>query len=357
MASIAQLHQDCVSKLEFLALSTTIPPHPDGIILQDELDRYILWASNVGAHHHGVTYSLSLDYRLREAPFYQEQVLKLINLLHRHLNKIEAMLDNTTSSLEITESESDLEDWDNTSLDDVDSSWDISSDSGSEMSPAKPEMRPEVSPMHEPHSLEERLGAILASIHHTTTCLYQLPLRRPAPMARTREQAAEYLGFYQHFDTLHVRDKFPRISETLSLRLGTIITKRRQLLLYRKHHQENLQQDISAEPKAPAQLPKPVIKKSERLPSSSKSVSPSNAPSQAGRSQGTLPSKATTLRTENISEVKTPESGPATSIAASEGTRNLRLCIPPPLAPPALQGPRSRFFLMSLLLSTACHYV
>ena len=42
--------------------------------VQDEFDKYKLWAGNVGASHSGKRYEISLDYRLREASFYKNQV-------------------------------------------------------------------------------------------------------------------------------------------------------------------------------------------------------------------------------------------------------------------------------------------
>jgi hypothetical protein len=42
----------------------------------NEFDRYRVWADNVGAAQYGSNYSLSLDYRFREAPFYRDQASK-----------------------------------------------------------------------------------------------------------------------------------------------------------------------------------------------------------------------------------------------------------------------------------------
>lgn len=42
--------------------------------VEDEFDKYKLWAGNVGASHSGKRYEISLDYRLREASFYKDQV-------------------------------------------------------------------------------------------------------------------------------------------------------------------------------------------------------------------------------------------------------------------------------------------
>jgi hypothetical protein len=42
--------------------------------VHDEYDKYKLWAGNVGAAHSGNRYEISLDYRLREASFFKNQV-------------------------------------------------------------------------------------------------------------------------------------------------------------------------------------------------------------------------------------------------------------------------------------------
>jgi hypothetical protein len=73
--SISKAHTDCVSI--FLALieashSPSYKERPNEA--QDVLDRYKLWAGNVGAIHGANKYKLSLDYRLREASFYKSQV-------------------------------------------------------------------------------------------------------------------------------------------------------------------------------------------------------------------------------------------------------------------------------------------
>ena len=40
----------------------------------DEFAKFKLWAGNMGAMHSGKTYEISLDYRLKLAPFYKAQV-------------------------------------------------------------------------------------------------------------------------------------------------------------------------------------------------------------------------------------------------------------------------------------------
>lgn len=42
--------------------------------VQEEFDKYKIWAGNVGAGHFGKRYKISLDYGLREAKFLKDQV-------------------------------------------------------------------------------------------------------------------------------------------------------------------------------------------------------------------------------------------------------------------------------------------
>jgi hypothetical protein len=72
--SIAQGHDSCYSAFDKLceAARDTQRHHRQ---FQDEFDKYSLWAGNLGAGHSGRNYELSLDYRLREASFYKDQVL------------------------------------------------------------------------------------------------------------------------------------------------------------------------------------------------------------------------------------------------------------------------------------------
>ncbi|KAF2811608.1 uncharacterized protein BDZ99DRAFT_277880 [Mytilinidion resinicola] len=88
--SIAESHTTCVDL--FATLLSVIKQHPTSYALletdvQDEFDKYSIWAGNVGAAFSGQNYRRSLDYRLREASFYKEQVLKLLKSLHGVMQK------------------------------------------------------------------------------------------------------------------------------------------------------------------------------------------------------------------------------------------------------------------------------
>jgi hypothetical protein len=70
--SIALHHADCYFAFQKLCEAAQGSKQYRNIL--DEFDKYSLWAGNVGAAHSGKTYKLSLDYRLREASLYKEQV-------------------------------------------------------------------------------------------------------------------------------------------------------------------------------------------------------------------------------------------------------------------------------------------
>jgi hypothetical protein len=73
--SIAEVHAVCVSTfLTFIGALSSAHHRSNQNGAQDALDRYKLWAGNVGAMHSGTRYRSSLDYRLREASFYKDQV-------------------------------------------------------------------------------------------------------------------------------------------------------------------------------------------------------------------------------------------------------------------------------------------
>ena len=78
---IAEAHEYCYQLFNHLVNVAQRSQlfQPDKVLLSqllDELDRYQLWAGNVGAGHQ--KYMLSLDCRLEEASFYKDQVCNLI---------------------------------------------------------------------------------------------------------------------------------------------------------------------------------------------------------------------------------------------------------------------------------------
>lgn len=96
-------------------------------------------------------------------------------------------------------------------------------------------------------SLSERptkeVPQLLYSLKLTITSLYKMPIRRPAPaerLDRLAKASFNETSIHEHFDCMYVRDVFNKADEKLVIRLGRMITRRRQLLQYRQAHNKRL---------------------------------------------------------------------------------------------------------------------
>lgn len=78
------------------------------------------------------------------------------------------------------------------------------------------------------------------SINFTITCLYKMPVRKPAPSDRRVKYQHINVDHYKPFDTLYIMDKFPNAAQQLKDRLAKSVSMRRQLLLYREAHHDSL---------------------------------------------------------------------------------------------------------------------
>ena len=332
--SIFKHHEQCAQKLLRLSEFLSNVSGAAKADVDEETDRYSLWAGNVGANQFGTSHTFSLDYRLREASFYRDQVVNLLAALERHLDKAIAVQQGSfpdldgdsesgteTSSLDLGEEEA---------TDAVDNSnWDIS-DTDSDL-PLNGQTSAHDATKLDSVQESSSDSVSLHGIRHIIDCLYQLPLRRPAPISRIREESEHELRCFEHFDIAHVREKFPQLAEPVAKRLGKLITRRRQLLLYRKKHQEKLQTALAtANELAAAAVP---VKKETK--SAEKDISEPTIRPTSQKTKITIHTKATTARVEHIAEDlgRIPESRPSTSVAASESTRKVRLYIPPRPAP------------------------
>ena len=331
---VSSAHARCFFAFESFirALKQPARDFQDQIPLTDihnEFDKYTVWAGNVGAAHSGKRYEISLDYRLREASFLKERVLKLLSTLEERVSTAAGLVRGERKPFEeeqIEESDSEVSTSSDLWVDleggkeSEDSPWEISSDSsngdGSSSqhrqthqqsdeprascgSSSKTTERPGLSVDCSPISEMLRL---VESIKLTITCLYRLPIRKPAPLDRIKHKTSIASAVYQHFDVLYVKDKFPNLQPQAATRLGKMITRRRQILYYREAHKQSL--DVArVQPKIA-----PVL---EALPTSSiiesdpkvtvedrgSQAAPSQlALSQAASSHFTLHSKATTVR-------------------------------------------------------------
>jgi hypothetical protein len=179
------------------------------------------------------------------------------------------------------------------------------------------------------------MARLLQSIKFTITCLYKMPIRRPAPLDRLKQKPPIDEFFYQHFDILYIKDKFPKLDLEVATRLGKIISRRRQLLFYRRSHREGLR-IAKIEPEIVMPAP-PTAEQAAR-----EAIAGGTNQSRAAGSGHTLHTGAMTLRTTattvriNTPQVETPQAlyppsvtGSVSSMASSYTGGSLRVEVPP----------------------------
>ena len=150
---------------------------------------------------------------------------------------------------------------------------------------------------------------------------------------------------YLPFDIMHVRDKFPELNETVTTRLAKMISRRRQLMRYRKDHTDALQGKevamIDTTMHGHGHLPRPT----------EGDIASESVPSSKGPSQRTELTKATTLNINApitshspANELYTPSVSDFASSTASEQTANA-ITIKLPNRPRTKEGRLSERFI------------
>ncbi|KAF2811607.1 uncharacterized protein BDZ99DRAFT_475143 [Mytilinidion resinicola] len=210
--------------------------------------------------------------------------------------------------------------------------------------------RPEqtIAPLSPPRTRTD-LRQLVQSISFTVTCLWRIPIRRPAPIDRIKRKGAANTSYYQPFDILYVKDKFPHVDESVANRLDNLISKRRQVIQYRKRHTDALQ-SAAAESEHTAE--RRVAKFSGTT-----GVGSPTAPSKSAPSRQTQKTKATTLKlagTEmeprDVSRLYAPSMPESrTTVASDQAANNERVAIPP--RPIGGNGKTLEQFGRSLLIS------
>jgi hypothetical protein len=293
--------------------------------VQEEFDKYKIWAGNVGAAHSGKRYEISLDYRLREASFFKNQVLSILATLDEKIASAASLIRGKRKPFEEHTEESDVEQSSSSTseadeVDPDDSPWEISSDSsGNSNASQRPrQLRddgrgssnamglPETGASSDfPSDRVIELGQtptlemprLLESIKFMISCLYRIPIRKPAPLDRLKHRTSLESSCYQHFDVLYIRDKFPKLDPDIATRLGKMITRRRQMLYYREAHAKSLD---TARTRPELSFPAASLSKSLSMDASTEPQNVQSrsqvAMSRAASSHFTLRSKATTVR-------------------------------------------------------------
>lgn len=224
---------------------------PKDLKIQDQYDRYKIWEANTGAGHTGQTYTKSLDYRLREAQQYRDQIVDVLKQLHQYLADAESYVsgkvgdDLSSSSDEVSEDEDlGMQATVKWTLSDSEEDGDESSEKDSERrNSALPHL---VATGLEWLDSDSRLKPTLASIEMAITYLYRIPVREPATYNRLKRYEKSDNGefdMYLRFDQQFVRDAFPNANERIASRLGKLVTTRRRILRYRQLYNDDLQRE------------------------------------------------------------------------------------------------------------------
>lgn len=181
------------------------------------------------------------------------------------------------------------------------------------------------------------LGAIFLSLKFAITCLYKMPVRNVASTSRLdRFKRGMYddTSLYQHFDILYVRDLFPTSDVQVATRLGRLITRRRQLLRYRKVHNEDLQRE-SKESRAAQFVPSTQATEPATAPMGGKSYTASSMVKTSVKASTFDPKNAPKLQTDFLMSATVSEPNTVSSVAT---TRTGRELLPVPLRPKNTEG-------------------
>ena len=216
-----------------------------------------------------------------------------------------------------------------------DSPWEVSSDSDPE-----PEHRPSKSATQ--RIVNTRVKQLLEAAELAVKCLYILPLRKPAPMDRLQDRFVETreVSPFAEFDLEYIRDKFPGLASGAQKRLSRMITRRRQLLVYRQQHYERLVKDKASDTEDTEE---------DDTESRDEESDDDDAPDEAKQAEQTRTgpatqyTKATTIRINqdapvnveeelakmHIATIARVDDDTRTSVAGSRATREIHLEAPP----------------------------
>ncbi|KAF1986004.1 A1pp-domain-containing protein [Aulographum hederae CBS 113979] len=233
--------------------------------LEDELGRFRVWCGNIGALQKGHS---SLDYRLRESPLTQTNVLKLLRELKEALSQATAIVSKERLPYEEQ----------SVSVEASDADADDSSDDNSDIDLPKSE-------------LEQRALDIVDIIDN----LYRASVKIRSPVLKIRslkaksfkqidkETGVDVFSAYTAFDQRFVEDVVEELRQTriaptdetsdeyLVQRLSRAVTKRRKQFKYWKKHRDKLAAPLQSEiaidnapagpqlPEDPLEVPGPSV--------------------------------------------------------------------------------------------------
>jgi len=170
---------------------------------------------------------------------------------------------------------------------------------------------------------------LLDTLKFTITCLYRIPLRRPATVDRASHLPSSHLAYFEPFDKAYVDERCPAASGDLKQRMQKAISRRRRILEYRAHHYKTIKSSIPTSDPFQNLRPIPGVIKTNQAGRADLSESQSNKPSEISKATTLKPTDFPTFTSGAIPEdnVSVAESTPSTN--PSLWTGNQKLYVPP----------------------------
>lgn len=175
---------------------------------------------------------------------------------------------------------------------------------------------------------------LLETIRFTITCLYRIPIRRPATVDRSKKLSSIDLSYFEPFDKAYIEEKCPAASDWLKQRFQQMIYNRRRLLHYRARHYKNIKPNLSEVAfERPHHTMEPTHGNTASEPMEIENLTPSehqsSRPSQISKATTFDPSRFPTLPQDllNADNVSIPESMPSTNPSLWTGKQ--KLYVPP----------------------------
>ncbi|EWZ85509.1 serine/threonine protein kinase [Fusarium oxysporum f. sp. lycopersici MN25] len=225
MGTVNDSYLQCAASFSLLVEVLKISSHGftgeiplEGVV--NEHARFNVWAGSVGAKHPPHK-RISLDYRLRDSNFYTIRVVEILQRLE--------------STLKIA---SQLTSGEQPRLERVEPKFDQYRDNGSDRSSTTSSTDSSSSDDTDMLTLKRQIAVLYESVQNSVRHLYSLAMviRKPVATDRVARASKISIDHFYSIDQRHIEECFPDASPTMKKRLGSAISRRRQLLMYNEQH-------------------------------------------------------------------------------------------------------------------------
>ncbi|RYP03946.1 hypothetical protein DL764_004780 [Monosporascus ibericus] len=279
------------AEVRFQALVTQLESHDqDGgqvvttDAVTDALDRFKLWAGNIGAVHTADS-KLSLEFRLAAAPELLEQVSDLLDDLIEALDDLQEIVSGNRHNRQIPDNP-------------------VEGEEPSSISGVADDSFPTVGAKDEAHDILDVVSECIRGLLKISILIRKAtPRDRFAKALRKRQDP-----YLDEFDIRYVEERHPKLrrpnAQWLSERFGRAITKRREFLRYCREHRDKMAGKVQTNyvtPEYPSQPKEEKKKGLENIAPGTLAPSVANTKHDGAKTVWTKPStKASTLNVAQL---------------------------------------------------------